>query len=80
MSKPDDIPQDVWKTAGAVLDGYLYGSMSPDETIARVILAERERCASACDPFDKPPSTSNFVNGQSTAAQQIRGAIRKGAA
>lgn len=83
------IPQDVWVAADEALDNLLCNCIEAsgsteqlriDSTIpiARAILAERERCAAACDPFDKPVSTSNFVNGQSTAAQQIRGTIRKG--
>lgn len=86
---PNDIPQDVWKTAQDAAAMYVEWLVPmPTEydqsehvlavSFARAILAERERCAAACDPFDKPVSTSNFVNGQSTAAQQIRGTIRKG--
>ncbi len=46
--------------------------------IARIKI-EREQavreCAEICDKFDCPVSTSEFVNGQSTASQQIRARI-----
>lgn len=35
-----------------------------------------ERAAAKCNDFDAPVSDSDFVNGQATAAQQIRAAIR----
>ena len=38
-------------------------------------LAQVERGMKACDLFDGPVSKSQFVNGQATAAQQIRGAL-----
>lgn len=38
--------------------------------------AMREAAAKCCDAFDSPPSDSDFVMGQATAAQQIRASIR----
>lgn len=38
-------------------------------------LARAERGMKACDLFDGPVSKSQFVNGQATAAQQIRAAL-----
>ena len=35
-----------------------------------------EEAAKECDAFDGPPSDSDWCNGQATAAQQIRAAIR----
>lgn len=49
VSKPDDIPQDVWDaasysvTAAPVYTGALH------ENVARAIMAERERCADLLD-------------------------------
>jgi hypothetical protein len=45
------------------------------DKIARALLARDERAAEKCDTFDAPPSDSDFVMGQATAAQQIRAAI-----
>jgi len=48
MTKPEDIPQDVWDAANkAMVTAFTLG----DATIhlARAILAERERCAALCD-------------------------------
>lgn len=41
MSKPEDIPQDVWEAAGTIINGA--GNWRED--LSRLILAERERCA-----------------------------------
>ena len=58
MSKPDDIPQDVWEAAYAVLVKLMRGAlatvngktaMQDIETIARAIMAEREACAAIID-------------------------------
>ena len=63
-NKPDDIPEDVWEAARTVLDGYLYGKMSPDEAIARAILAERERCAERYRVGAGPDSWDYFANAE----------------
>lgn len=47
MSKPDDIPQDVWDRA-AMLWGH-----EARIGIARAIMAERERCAAAAEQRGK---------------------------
>ena len=44
--------------------------------VAEAVAKEREACAAVCGTFDGPVSRSQFVNGQVTAAQQIRAAIR----
>ena len=77
--RPDDIPQDVWDAAQDAVLGDT-GDMDFDISlaIARTVMAERERCANACNAFDAPVSDSDFVHGQATAAQQIRSAIRGG--
>jgi hypothetical protein len=49
------------------------------EAAAAEIAALRARVAAglaACDRFDGPASGSEFLNGQATAAQQIRAALR----
>ena len=38
-------------------------------------LMSRRAAMAACDVFDGPASFNEFLNGQATAAQQIRGAI-----
>jgi hypothetical protein len=46
MSKPDDIPQDIWDTVDNMpICGDGFPNDSDYEVIARTILAERERCA-----------------------------------
>jgi hypothetical protein len=49
MSKPDDIPQDVWETADACFEQGTVLGQRAQVTIARAILAERERCAAIID-------------------------------
>lgn len=46
MSKPADIPEDVWDAADVALDGILRAGdpVATTEVVARAILAERERC------------------------------------
>lgn len=43
--------------------------------LAAARAAALEEAAKCCDAFDGPVSDSDFVNGQATAAQQIRAAI-----
>jgi hypothetical protein len=45
MSRPDDIPQDVWDAAGEVSATYLRSGMNCQEHFARARLAERQRAA-----------------------------------
>lgn len=47
MSKPDDIPQDVWDAAAIGVDYY----SRRQEHVARAVLAERERCAVKADRY-----------------------------
>jgi hypothetical protein len=49
VSKPSDIPQDIWDAASAVA-GHVYDPDNPANEyvaglVARAIIAERERCA-----------------------------------
>lgn len=75
MSKPDDIPQDVWDVAWEVdveadftFDGQTSGSaerLATAENIARAILAERERCAAFMDRrADELEASSDTVLGR----------------
>lgn len=53
MSKPDDIPQEVWDTAIGLSDA-CYRDFSPiggARAISRAIMAERERCAKHADSY-----------------------------
>lgn len=68
MSKPDDIPQDVWTKAAdvsaAISAGY-YGYETSHELIARAIMAEREH------------TEARMITWQMhTEAKAIMGAIR----
>lgn len=89
MSKPEDIPQDVWDAADAVLDGNAWNPIRT-EAIARTIMAERERCAKVAGdyiisgnsihpdvPFERlADSTITIAH---TTCQHVAAAIRKGA-
>lgn len=83
MSKPEDIPQDVWEKAEARFDQFL---LMDQETfrpavqiIARAILAaeaeERKACAAVAVGHDQP-GYSEFVEGYNIACAQIAAAIR----
>lgn len=63
MTKPDDIPQDVWDAAEDAFDTLLCNDIQASGTaaqfridsitpVARAILAERERCARLADPVE----------------------------
>ncbi|MGV8950107.1 MAG: hypothetical protein ACOH2M_03315 [Cypionkella sp.] len=60
MSKPADIPQDVWETAGdfetsLALSADMSGmdQLIIRESIARAILEEREACAARAEALDR---------------------------
>lgn len=67
MSKPDDIPADVWASAENALDNMLCNCIEASGSsekfradnvsdIARAILAERERCAKVAETlFSRTP-------------------------
>lgn len=91
MTRPDDIPQDVWAAA----DGWLDRSLPPaqgfsaemgyQEAIARAILAERERWKPAAIYFerycqDEADDAENCVCGekQHEDAKAFAAAIREG--
>lgn len=58
MSRPDDVPEDVWEEAGLAMSPAWLNSETPAYFvqrvgIARALLAERERCAKICDEAEK---------------------------
>lgn len=63
QGKPDDIPQDVWDAARSTYEelfriGAFRGAgvvVDPQATIARAIMAERERCAGKWLPIESAP-------------------------
>lgn len=84
MGKPDDIPQDVWDAANAI-----NGILTPTGVakIARLLLAERERCAKVADRYtgarfvrQSRELTTHEVYEVKIFARLIAAAIRKGAA
>ena len=88
MSKPDDIPQDVWDAAVPLALQYVEWLIpaphdyagSEDvltKVIARAIMVERERCAKVADDY---PSRDPAGDGNGYwAAEEIAAAIRGGA-
>lgn len=73
MSRPEDIPQDVWDRAAFAVCGFLAVnrvSFAPVERTARAILAERERCAKVAE--------SDFHRAR--AGLSVAAAIRTGGA
>ena len=85
MSKPTDIPQDVWDEAERTWRSVIHrdaNNYSICTFIARAILAERERCAmKAIDP-EKTYGTSRgieYLNGYIEGRSAAAAAIRRGA-
>lgn len=71
MSKPSDIPQDIWDAAKAVLaqlDGTtpdrVGGQVGSLSIVARAILAERERCAKVCEAAAEQFLSPEYATGQ----------------
>ncbi len=68
MSKPDDIPQDIWGLARRIWaematvnhDAPQKHSFNDCDEIARAILAERERCAKIASPFPLDDDPSDY--------------------
>lgn len=93
MSKPEDIPQDVWDAAAIKALEYVEWLIpQPDyvsdsefvltQVLARTILAakaeEREACAQVADEHSGPfAEGSIFGAGETFAANKIAAAIRK---
>lgn len=92
MSKPSDIPQDVWDAARQAL---IDAGRNPEYEIrtlplvVRAIMAERERCAKIADhrwhEFDAKLASGNVPEhlqeraiGRAFEAQHLADAIRKG--
>lgn len=82
MTKPDDIPQEVWDAAQAALSTMpTYGD--PEEqchATARAILAERERCASQAEAIVDDLKGSHAIGDLHLGAGMVVAAIRKGTA
>jgi hypothetical protein len=72
MSRPEDIPESVWLEAGMLFDrlydaepnleGGCYQGVT--DTIARAIMAERERAAKLCEDQAKLFSSDEYAAGQ----------------
>lgn len=82
MSKPDDIPQDVWDAAEkpafrVKMDAAAGQWWDIHPTIARAIMAERERCANVAEADNglAPGGAGKFDFGPNTA-RRIASAIR----
>jgi hypothetical protein len=76
MTKPDDIPQDVWDKADHLETVIDCPDYVPRHTvlIARAIMAEREACAQVATDFSDRIGASHFVAVQVAAAIRNRGA------
>lgn len=82
MTKPDDIPQDVWDKARSVIEAEL--GYHPQVIVARAIMAEREACAKVASeftaatilPFGTAEENECAGVGQIYASDEIAEAIR----
>ena len=85
MSRPEDIPESVWLEAGMLFDrlydaepnleGGCYQGVT--DTIARAIMAERERCAAIAEQAQIDlPLAPGLADGASIAQRAIVSAIR----
>jgi hypothetical protein len=76
MSRPNDIPEDVWEAAAK----FWAGDGSERAAVARAILAERERCADIADFGVKwtPVPTGDVQKIVDESCARIAAAIRKG--
>ena len=87
MTRPLDIPQDVWDAALEVFETYLYNGESAQEIIARAILSakaeEREACAQLIEQHDlwfsfEPAVTTGGMGAVAPhATPAVAAAIRK---
>lgn len=85
MSKPDDIPDDVWEAAKMWADFLGSNRKTFQGTFARAIMAERERCVAFADAVandDGDRSARGFLTTEEQArrgaGRAIAAAIRKG--
>lgn len=89
MTRPDDIPEDVWDRAadfaheigthsGYGIHGDVVDHHSAMTACARAILAERERCANIATAELRNMGALMSNPPQSAAAWDIRNAIRAG--
>ncbi len=84
MTRPDDIPADIWDAADAlatrVRDAYLDDDDlvlgRPREIAARALIAERERCAAVATGEITTLLGAEFAD---TITGYVAAAIRKGA-
>ena len=77
MNKPDGIPQDVWDTAQGITDT----NEPSTETLARAIMAERERWQAVIQTMDELAVTEKtcfdlVVRERKQMAEDIAAAIR----
>jgi hypothetical protein len=85
VTKPDDIPQDVWDVARKETGGWMAAGESESndalvKSVARAILAERERCAVVA--YAEAVKHCSARDGQTLighpVGHSIAAAIRKG--
>jgi hypothetical protein len=83
MSKPEDIPQDVWLAANSFLTASMVGvnimSARSAEMVSYAILAERERCAQIADGIREEVLAAH-QHERAHAVECVAVAIRNGAA
>ena len=92
MTKPDDIPQDVWDTASdealkyvewidpPPVDGVASAEHVLAVSFARAILAEHERCAVKCEDQAKIFLSPEYATGQPLSSIMERFACEQCAA
>lgn len=86
MTRPNDIPQDVWEAAARALIGRDLAPPNDRDRdqicIARAILAERERCATIAEREGVYPELNVYAGGPEwyRHGKRIAAAIRKGGA
>jgi hypothetical protein len=74
MSKPEDIPLNVWENA----EYHIWSNISSTEAVARAILAERERCSKIARSVLHETALLMSNPPQSAAAWGIMNAINAG--
>ena len=90
MSRPDDIPQDVWDAANRISEevgSAILGRKAPQEDldlpviVARAIMAERERCAALVErQTTAQPQRNTKSMWIASIGKSLAAAIRKGGA
>lgn len=72
MSRPEDIPQDVWEAAERPVWLAVHSSLPMQVEVARAIMAERERCAKVADEQASREEYGHAKHAAVTIAQIIR--------